>query len=89
MGQVVKDLKPLLDHRMALQPLDMGNEAHATGVVFIGRVVEPLRQRKVGISHVWTFRKRVSAAALEDLQRRQIRPQPDLTEFQEKQAILP
>ncbi len=42
MGEVLEDLQALLDDGMAPGALDVRNEAHATGVVFVGRVIEPL-----------------------------------------------
>jgi len=39
MGQVAQDLQALLDDRVALLALDVGDEADASCVVFVGRVV--------------------------------------------------
>jgi hypothetical protein len=42
MGQVFQDLQTLLDDGMAFAALDMGDKSDATGVVFVGRVVQSL-----------------------------------------------
>jgi hypothetical protein len=38
--QIPENLEPLLDHRMSLSPLDVGDKADATSVVFEVRPVE-------------------------------------------------
>jgi hypothetical protein len=40
--QVFKNLEGLTHDRMALDPLDVGHKAHATGVMFVGGVVQTL-----------------------------------------------
>jgi len=45
----VQNFERLLDNCVRLFPFDMRNHAHATGVVFVGRVVETLGG---GVSHV-------------------------------------
>jgi hypothetical protein len=40
--EVLQDRQSLLDDRMRLPALDVGNEADAAAVVFVSRVVQPL-----------------------------------------------
>jgi hypothetical protein len=49
MIQVAQDQQALLDDVVALAALDVGDETHAAGIVFVGRVVQTLRVR---LSHV-------------------------------------
>jgi hypothetical protein len=42
MGEILENIQTLLDDLMAFVPLDMGYEADAAGVMFIGRVIQPL-----------------------------------------------
>ena len=46
MVEVVQDAQALLDDLVALLALDMGDEADAASVVFIGRVVQTLGRRR-------------------------------------------
>jgi hypothetical protein len=45
-GQILENLQALLDDRVALLVLDMGDETDAAGIVFIGGVIETLVLRK-------------------------------------------
>jgi hypothetical protein len=40
--EILEDLEALADDFMTPGALDVGDEAHATGIVFIGRVVQAL-----------------------------------------------
>jgi hypothetical protein len=40
--EVLQDLQALLDDRVALVALDMGDKADAAGIVFVGRIVQTL-----------------------------------------------
>jgi hypothetical protein len=40
--EVLQDLQALLDDRVALVALDMGDETDAAGIVFIGGIVQTL-----------------------------------------------
>ncbi len=42
MGKILEDKQALLDDRMAADTLDVRNEPHATGIMFVGRIVEAL-----------------------------------------------
>jgi hypothetical protein len=48
MGQVDQDLKTLADNVMAFFSADVGDEAHAAGVVLVPWVIEPLCLRYAG-----------------------------------------
>ena len=49
MIEIFQDQKSLLDDRMTLFPFDVRHEAHTAGIVFVGRVIQPLpfRQRRI------------------------------------------
>jgi len=47
MGQVLEDQQPLVDDGMAPGALDIGDEADAAGVMFVGGVVQALRRRTI------------------------------------------
>ena len=55
-SQVLEDQQPLLDDGVALLALDVGDEADAAGIVFVGWVVQTLRLGKTGLVHGFTFR---------------------------------
>ena len=44
--EILEDLQPLRDDRVAFLALDMGDEAHAAGVVLVARVVQALPGRR-------------------------------------------
>ena len=50
MIEIEQDLKTHLDDRMRLAIVHIGDEADAAGVMFVPRVVEPLRRGKPGIA---------------------------------------
>jgi hypothetical protein len=43
MGEVVENLQALCDQGVRFIPLDVSDESHPAGVMFVGRVVETLR----------------------------------------------
>jgi hypothetical protein len=42
--EVFQDLQALLDNRVGLLALDMGNKTDAAGIVFVGRVIQAVSQ---------------------------------------------
>ena len=51
MGEILQDQQPVLDDGVALRALDVGDEAHATGVVFPVRVVQALLAGQHRVRH--------------------------------------
>ena len=52
MVKIVQDFQGLFDDRVAFAALDMGNETHTTGVVFVTRIVKALNRRKSHLSNI-------------------------------------
>lgn len=51
MVEIVQDLQALLDDRMGLAVLHVGDEADAAGVLLIGRIIETLALRHRRVAH--------------------------------------
>ena len=51
MGQAFEYGQTFPDDLVALAPLDIGDEADAAGIVFVGRVVQPLLLRQSPMIH--------------------------------------
>jgi hypothetical protein len=58
MGKVFEDLEALLDDRVALFGLDVRDEANATSIVLVGRIVQALGLGQLDVTHL-----RASSAA--------------------------
>ena len=51
-SQVFQNLQALADNGMTLRTLDMGDEADATGIVFVSGIIQALLLRKSPVTHV-------------------------------------
>ena len=58
MGEVLEDLQPVLDDGVARPTFQVGDEAHATGVMLELRIVEPLRRRRARPRHINRTRRK-------------------------------